>query len=301
MDVLTDALAALRTNRPESSLVQVSAPWGLRFSPVKGAGFHVVLQGSCWLLPPDGDPIALGPGDVVFLHEGRGHGLADSPTASLDDFRPDSFAPPDPGGADAGVTRLLCGAYGLDQSRPHPLLRDLPSVVHLPARVGRHPSLRATIDLLGSELERPRPGSDAVVPALVDVLLLYILRSWYDERDAEHRRTGWAGAFTDPGISAALDAIHADPRHPWTLEALAGRAGMSRAVFARRFNSLVGEPPLTYLTQWRMRLAARLLRETKLSLAAVGEQVGYTSAFAFAKAFKRELGTAPGTYRAQNR
>ena len=107
MDVLSDALAALRTNRPQSSLVQVSTPWGLRFSPVKGAGFHVVLQGSCWLLPPVGDPIALGPGDVVFLHEGRGHGLADSPTGSLDDFRPENFAPPDPGGAEAGVTRLL--------------------------------------------------------------------------------------------------------------------------------------------------------------------------------------------------
>jgi AraC-like DNA-binding protein len=205
---------------------------------------------------------------------------------------PDSGAP---------VTRLLCGAYGLDQSRPHPLLRDLPPVVHLPARVGRHPSLRTAIDLLGSELEQKRPGSDAVVPALVDVLLLYILRSWYDEQDADHRRTGWAGAFSDPGISAALEAMHTNPRHPWTLEVLACRAGMSRAVFARRFNSLAGEPPLTYLTQWRMRIAARLLRETKLSLAAVGEDVGYTSAFAFAKAFKREFGTAPGTYRTQNR
>jgi AraC-like DNA-binding protein len=190
---------------------------------------------------------------------------------------------------------LLCGAYLLDRSRTHPLLDDLPAVLHLPARVGRHPGLRAAVDLLGDEVERRRPGADAMVTALLDVLLLQILRAWLDER--AEQPSGWAAALADGPVGSALRAVHGDPAHPWSVQELAGRAGLSRSAFARRFAALVGRPPLAYLTWWRMTLAARELRDGDAPLAAVARRVGYASEFAFAHAFKREIGTAPGAFR----
>ncbi|PRX96651.1 AraC family transcriptional regulator [Allonocardiopsis opalescens] len=296
MDVLSDAIAAMRTGRPHSSRTRFQAPWGLRFPPTEGAGFHVVLQGACWLLPPDGEPLALGPGDVVFLRKGGGHGLADDPATPLVDFRPDRADAEDPDRGRASAV-VLCGAYRLDRARPHPVLNDLADVVHLPARVGRHPSLRMAVDLLGSELERPRPGADAIVPALLDMLLLYILRAWYEDRSGEPGASGWAAAFNDPSVMAALRCVHLDPARQWTVAELAAAAGLSRAAFARRFAAAVGEPPLAYVTRWRMTTAARLLRQEDAPLAEVARRTGYTSEFAFAKAFKREFGTAPGRYR----
>jgi AraC-like DNA-binding protein len=134
---------------------------------------------------------------------------------------------------------------------------------------------------------------------LLDTLLLYMLRAWFDEQPMEVA-TGWAAALNDPPTTAALRAIHRDPAHPWTVAALAAEAGLSRAPFARRFNDLVGQPPLTYLTWWRMITASRLLRASEAPLSLVAAQVGYTSEFAFANAFKRPYGIAPGRYRRGN-
>ncbi|WP_329091422.1 MULTISPECIES: AraC family transcriptional regulator [unclassified Streptosporangium] len=314
MDVLSDALAAMRTGRPHSSRAQMRAPWRLYSEPFAGAGFHVVVQGSCRLTPPDDAPIALSVGDLVFFPHGCGHWMTDDlstpqtdiPTASLPEPRPehddesslDSDVRIDGSGAS---TVLMCGAYLMDRSRSHPLLSDLPEVIHLPARLGRHPSVRSAIDLLGTELEQPRPGADAVLPALLDMLLLFILRAWYEEQSGHDTATGWATALADPGITAALHSIHHTPDRQWTVEELGEQAGLSRAAFARRFATLLGRPPLTYLTWWRMTLAARHLRDSDAPIAVVAERIGYTSEFAFAKAFKREYGTAPGKYRRQCR
>ncbi|WP_371527055.1 AraC family transcriptional regulator [Streptomyces sp. NBC_01283] len=302
MDVLSDAIAAMRTGLPHSSRTYQHAPWGIGFAPSNGAGFHVVLQGSAWLLPAGerAEPVALGPGDVVFLAHGRGHGLASAPGVPLEEFalEADGRWPRVSRSAGEGAaTVLLCGAYQLDKARAHPLLAHLPEVVHLPARVGEHASLRAAVELLGAELADAQPGSDAVVPALLDTMLLYILRAWWlREQPAEHP-AGWAAALRDPAVTAALHAIHDDPARPWTVEELGARAGLSRAPFARRFAATVGMPPLAYLTWWRMTSAGRLLREEDLPLRQVAERAGYTSEFAFSKAFKREFGVAPGQYR----
>ncbi|MFH0522444.1 AraC family transcriptional regulator [Streptomyces sp. M41] len=300
MDVLSDAITAMRTGRPHSSRTHLPAPWGMRFAASEGAGFHVILEGSCWLLPPAGDPLALAPGDVVFLPHGRGHGIADHPATPLVEVveaRDGSWVPTEDAAPGTGpATTVLCGSYRLNRARAHPLLTGLPDVVHMPARIGVHPDLRAAVHLLGSELEQPGPGSDAAVPALLDTLLVYILRSWLHDQ-ARNAAGGWAAALSDQAVADALHAIHHDPAHPWTVAELGARAGMSRAAFARRFAAVVGQPPLAYLTWWRMTTAGRLLTSGDAPLRSIARQCGYSSEFAFAKAFSRVFGTPPGTYR----
>lgn len=227
--------------------------------------------------------------------------MTSAPGVALVDFRPARPSPATPfgrvslPGAGARAT-ILCGAYRLLRHRPHPLLRDLPEVVHLPAVPGRHPGLRAMVGLLGDELATRAAGASVVAPSLVDALLVYMLRAWLDESS---RAGGWPAALADPVTARALAAIHGDPAHAWTVERLGAEAGLSRAAFARRFTALVGEPPLTYLTRWRLTTATHLLRDTDKPLAQVAAAVGYGSAFAFAKAFRREYATTPGAYRAQ--
>jgi AraC-like DNA-binding protein len=310
MDVLSDVLAVMRTGQARSAQVTWHAPWAQQFASVPGAaGFHVILQGPCWLIQTGTDPLPLGVGDVVFRPHGQAHTLADSPSTRpttpacrsdqpgvLQRYAVDTVGVPSDTGTPATVT--LCGAYELDPALVHPLLHDLPELIHIPAHLGRHPQLRATVDLLAGELVRPGLGTDALIPALLDTLLLYILRSWLDQRPTHHT-TGWTAALSDPATTTALQAIHRDPARPWTVATLAAEARLSRAPFARRFTALLGQPPLTYLTWWRMTTAARLLRHTDAPLSSIASAVGYTSEFAFANAFKRRYGTAPGKYRRQ--
>ncbi|MFE3293554.1 AraC family transcriptional regulator [Rhodococcus sp. NPDC059234] len=308
MDILTEALGSMRTGHPSSVRTDGRAPWGLRLPAVAGAGFHVVLHGTCWLVPLEDSPlspIALSPGDVVFLRDGRGHILADHPATppvleTAQRFDPGSPIGTVSLGGDGPLTSLLCGNYYLDQRRPHPLVRQLPEVVHLQTGQGRHPELSAAVQLLGAELENPRIGSDGIVPTLIDSLLLYILRAWFEAQPSASAE-GWAAALADPAVAPALAAIHDDPAAAWSVESLAARAGLSRAAFSRRFTAFVGEPPMAYLTRWRMTTAARLLRESDAPLSAVADRAGYGSEFAFAKAFKREYGLAPGAYRREAR
>ncbi|MRH90926.1 helix-turn-helix domain-containing protein [Nocardia sp. SYP-A9097] len=294
MDVLSEVLATARTGSPASGMFVRHAPWGRAYPRIESAGFHVVLQGSCWLTRPEADPIALGIGDVVFMARGVAHELVDALGSPITE----TAGPADVRFVDGPgpVATLLCGSYQLAGDRTHPLLAELPEVVHIPSRLGSHASLRAAVDLLADELDDSRPGGDAAIPPLLDLLLLYILRAWFADA-ASSEFSGWAAAFADPGISAALRGMHENPAHGWTVESLGERAGLSRAAFAKRFTALVGEPPLAYLTRWRMITAARLLRDSDAPLASVARRTGYGSEYAFGKAFKREYGTAPGQYR----
>jgi AraC-like DNA-binding protein len=192
-----------------------------------------------------------------------------------------------------GPVEFLCGKYQLDRSRAHPLLAGLPEIVHLPAHLGRHAELRAAIDLLGGEVHGDRPGRDTAVSSLLDLLLVLMMRAWLEDDSA----TGWPHALRDPQIAAALQALHSDPGAPWRIQDLAAHVGLSRATLARRFTALTGQPPMAYLTWWRMTSAARLLRESEQPLPAIARRVGYGSPFAFSHAFKRRFGLAPGQYR----
>lgn len=289
-DVLNDAVAALTTAPALSVHIRARAPFALRFGGRRGFGFHVVVRGECLLFRDGAEPVRLLAGDVVLMPAGAVHVLADAPGAAPRDLAAERRIDRITVGGDGAETVLVSGAYQVEAGVRHPLLTGLPEVVRSSAAApGR---LRAAVELLAAEIEEPAPGGDAVVTALVDALLIYLLRAGYDGRS-----TGWTAAMADRAIGHVLRCMHSRPAEPWTIDRLAGEAGMARATFVRRFTRLVGEPPLGYLTRWRMITAARLLRRDRAPLSAVARQVGYASEFAFAKAFKREYRIAPGAYR----
>jgi AraC-like DNA-binding protein len=298
MDLIGDAVAATRAGEPRSARARFAGPWGLRFRATGGIGFHIVMQGSAWLLPADGSrPLLLLAGDMVLVARGQPHGLADDPRTPLTDVVPGQQAY---WTRDADIPRgvtptvVFGGSYWLHQVQPHPLIASLPPVIHFPARAGALTALRAVVDLLAAEMDVGGVGATAAIPALLDLLLIYGIRAWYEQADMA---TGWAAALRDPGLSRAVSLLQGHPGRPWTVQALADEAGMSRAVFARRFAALIGQTPLAYLTWWRMTRAASLLRETRQPVAAVAAHVAYESEFAFSRAFRREFGIAPGAYR----
>lgn len=301
MDVLSQMVAAMTTGRPQSFLVEGRPPWGRRFSSAPGAGIHVVLEGQTTLLPPGGEPVRLGVGDVLLLPRGAGHGLASGPDVPLIDVEHPSqryvsgpvTIGPDRLSARGPHSRMLCGTYRLDTSRQAPLLRRLPASVVLETGAGRHPELSAVVALLVRELTHSAPGGPLAAGSLLDLLLVETLRAWF----RQHPYENWAAELSDPLIADALRYLHAHPQRSWTVAELAEAVGLSRSAFARRFTDRVGQPPLAYLTSWRMLMAGRLLREENRVLADIARSVGYSSSYAFAAAFKRVHGVAPGTYR----
>ncbi|WP_375791886.1 AraC family transcriptional regulator [Actinoalloteichus hymeniacidonis] len=303
---MSEVVAVLRRGRPRSQRVTWNAPWGQHFAAVGGsAGFQVVLRGSCWLLRDSEQPVRLQTGDVVFLPSGAEHALADRIDAELaaacepgqvtDNGAVEVPASSDHAPGEKTVT--LCGAYELDLRFIHPLLAQLPPVVILQAPFDRGDPLRDAVELLGMELDRPGPGTDHFIAALLDMLFILILRACHDERVLPDQTRSWVAAIQDTGIRSALDAFHDAPGHPWTVTELARRSAMSRTAFARRFHELIGKPPMTYVTWWRMNLANALLTDTDQSMHAIAQRVGYSSEYAFAHAFRRERGIAPGAAR----
>lgn len=301
MDVVSDAISAVRLGHPSSHRVRTGGSWCARLGPYDGAGFYVVLKGSCWLLPDGGAPVSVGVGDAVLLPHGTGHVIADSPLdAAVAEKKAVPFerwlAGTGPRARpDDDETELLCGAYWLDCSHLHPLMAELPEVIHLPSRVGSHLELRAAIDLLSGELDERRPGSCIALPSLLDLLLVYVIRAWMTEATSG----AWPRVLGDPVTAAALRALHANPAAPWSNDRLAAQARVSRPTLARRFTALVGRPPMAYLTWWRLILAATQLRDTQDTLETIAGRVGYGSPYALSHAFAREFGITPGRYRAQ--
>lgn len=308
MDLLSDVVASMRSGTPGAARVEWYGSWGwwLPGDP-KVAGFLAVLSGACWMFPEDGGvPVALGPGDVLLSPHGDGYGLADTPVPpkeTLEEARPGTDGgvgrytfgdPGTPGAAPSAV--LVCGGYRLDRERSHPLLSALPTHVRLRTAEGHDP-LGRVLSGLGEETGTARPGRDALVPLLLDALLLYVLRVCLEEGAEGETHGGWARALADPGVGAALSAVHGDPARRWTVADLAEVARMSRATFARRFTALAGQPPMAYVTWWRLNSARGLLRDTDLPVDAVAARVGYGSSFAFSHAFRLAYGDPPGRYR----
>jgi len=198
------------------------------------------------------------------------------------------------GNSPDGAAMLLTGTYQLHGEIGRRLLAALPALLVLPEDAWDC----ALVPLLAEEIAKDEPGQEVVLDRLLDLLLIAVLRAWFSRPEA--RAPAWYRAHGDPVVGRALRLLHNHPAHPWTVAALAAEAGVSRAALARRFTELVGEPPMTYLTGWRLDLAADKLREPDATVGAVARQVGYGSPFALSTAFKRVRGVSPQHYRAGN-
>ncbi len=289
MDLISEVIRTVRVGSAGARLIRQTEPGGVRFPAFDGSGFHIVTHGTCWLISHD-EPVELRPGDVVLTSSGAEHGLSPVPCALQD--LPVVLMGPHPPSPGPAAFEFMCGAYRLEHQRPPQYLRALPDLIALSPDYERHPEMRALVTLLAADIAAARPGCSATLRALLDLILVQVLRQWH-ERD---NPSGWP-EVTHPGIAAALREIHENPHRRWTVTRLGEIAGMPRAAFSRLFTTAVGQPPMAYLTGWRLSRAARLLRETDASLARIAPQVGYSTEFALSAAFRREYGVSPGRFR----
>jgi len=307
MDVLTDVLETVRVVAACYGRMEATAPWGIQIRSGEDAKFHVVLEGRARLLVEGSDePIELSAGDIVALPHGHAHSLIDDPSVvtpsvaqPLEELlvcraRGDGSVFRVGGGGESAT--IVSGRFRFEDRRNNPLLSVLPPVITLKGEMGKSVRwLEPTLKFIACEAASGRPGSQTVIARLADVLFIQIVRGHLASLPANG--SGWLGALADAQIGAALGHIHQNPEQDWTVQSLASKVAMSRSAFASRFMRLVGEPPLSYVTRWRMQKAAGMLREGKQTLAEVAAQVGYDSEAAFSKAFKRAVGSAPGAYR----
>lgn len=302
-DPVGEALHRLRVAGVFYCRTEAAGPWCVDM-PAFGdcLTFHVVTEGQAWVDVPGADPVHLQAGDLALVPHGRGHVLASDlavPSLGRVDQLPQEYVTEaysvlrhDGDGPRSG---LVCGILTVDGPAARPLLELLPAVVHVPASSATTPWLGRTLELVAAELAHVRPGGEAVVTRLADVLVIQAVRAWLD---AQEPATGWIGGLRDPYVGAALAAVHRDPAHPWTVAALAHEAAMSRSAFAARFTEVVGVPAMSYVATWRMHVAADLLARGE-GVAQAAAAAGYGSAAAFSRAFTRATGRAPGSVRRQ--
>jgi AraC-like DNA-binding protein len=283
----------------------LAAPWGFGVEARGNPAFHIVTAGRCWL-EVDGEPgqIALAAGDLVLLPTGSRHWMRDEPTTPATELE-EILATTPPGqhgrmrwGGSGPRTGLLCGGFAIEGSLAHPIFRALRPVVVIRGAGGRPVAwLSATLELLSTETAPDTPGAGEVMTRLADVLLTQTLRAALNQL----KSSGEAGlpALGDQRIAAAIEVIHSQPEHRWSVGELASEVALSRSAFSARFRELVGESPQRYMTRARLTQAAALLRTTDASLAHIAASAGYGTEFSFSKAFKRTFGVAPSVYRGQ--
>ncbi|MFI0235290.1 AraC family transcriptional regulator [Streptomyces sp. NPDC016845] len=308
MDVLAGLLEGPRARGAFMIRACFEVPWSVRIADEAPLTVMVMVAGESWILPAgEGPAQRLRPGDIAIARGPDPYVCCDDPaTAPRAEIGPGQVCRPlGPAHAgryrDLGVrtwgespdgpARMLIGTYQMRGELTARLLDALPPVLVLPTEVWRCP----LTPLLAEEIGKDEPGQDVVLDRLLDLLLIASLRAWFSRPDADP--PAWYRALADPVAGPALRLIQDDPSHPWTVNALAAKTGVSRASLARRFTTAVGEPPMTYLTNWRLALAADQLRDSGLTVAAIARKVGYGSAFALSSAFKRVYGVSPQEYR----
>ena len=316
MDLLYDHLVHARAAGAVFARTVAEPPWGLRLDGSIQLAVHTVVRGRAYLwLSTPGSAVELSPGTVALVRGGPDHYIGHEPGANC--LEPEEFrarhAQAGPGGAGraSGIrqapdsaqvrdspraTVFLCGAYRFSGDVGKGLLDALPQVMTLSPAIDD--PLRDVVTLLSRELVRTEPAQQIVLDRLLDLLLVLAIRS-----DFRHSPTAppWYRASADPRLSAALQAMHENAAHQWTVSELAASSGLSRAAFARAFRQALGQAPMQYLTGWRMTLARDHLRTGDLGLAQIADAVGYGSSFAFAAAFRRHHGEPPGTWRQRER
>jgi len=315
MDALSDVLRAVRLSGAFFFDVHACAPWvaetPLGKSVVEAMfpgsdhliSYHLLIDGSCWLELDGEKPVRLSAGDIIVLPHGDTHvlcteiGMRKSPQMSM-------YRRPEAGslfparvqvGTDSGASaRFVCGFLGCDSRPYNPLLTALPRMIHL----SNH-----TSGALGEYFKfalaesRNRMGGECMLGRISELMFVDVIRRYLESLPSD--RTTWLSGLRDAYVGRALMALHADPARDWTLEALAHEAALSRSAFAERFVQFVGQPPMQYLTNWRMQLAANYLRNGNEGIAAIANRVGYDSEAAFSRAFKKSTGVPPSEWRVQ--
>jgi AraC-like DNA-binding protein len=282
-------------------------PWSLRIQDEAPLTLVAVVRGDAWIVPDDGPPARLGPGDLALVRGPDHYTVADDvatppqivihPGQQCTTLDGDSVAEAMHlgvrtwGTSIEGSTILLTGTYQTDGEISRRLVDALPQLAVLRTDQWESP----LIPLLANEIVKEEPGQQVMLDRLLDLLLVAALRAWFGR--PEGHPPAWYEANGDPVVGPALRLMQNDPAHPWTVGSLAATVGVSRASLARRFHELVGEPPMAFLTNWRMALAADLLREPAATVGGVARRVGYSSPFTFSTAFKRIYGLAPRNYR----
>jgi AraC-like DNA-binding protein len=308
MDALVGLLDGPRARGAFLLRSVMSPPWSLRIQDQAPLTLLAMLRGAAWVVPDDGEPVRLRLGEVAIARGPEPYTVADDPATPPQVVIHPGQRCTTPDGEDVtdamtwlgvrtwgndpdGSAMLLSGTYQLSGEVSRRLLEALPALLVLPADALDSP----LIALLGEEIVRDEPGQEVVLDRLLDLLLIAVLRAWFSRPDAE--APAWYQAYGDPVVGRALRVLHHNPAHPWTVATLAAEVGVSRAALARRFTELVGEPPMTFLTGWRLALAADLLRGPDATVGAVARQVGYGTPFALSTAFKRVRGVSPQQHR----
>ena len=305
MDLLADVLAVGAVRGTAGARIEAGGTWGLSWQVPSGAAFYAVTSGTAWLSLPEQEPQQLMPGDVVLLPSGTTHGLSSAPGVPP---TPSPGCHTDEAMANGSVLRLGVGevqthilgaSYEYDPTVSTQVMASLPRVLHIRAD-NAGTCLDDTVRLLSRELAHPQVAAAFVLNRLVDILLVQLLRAWLAGRPNEARGT-WLNVLTDPVVSVALAKLHQEPARAWTTECLASELTISRSTLTRRFRAVTGAAPADYLTRWRMDLAAIRLRDTDDTLEAIARSVGYTSVYAFSRAFRRSRSQAPGQFRSAAR
>ena len=317
MDALSDVLRVIRLSGGVFLEAEFTAPWCVSGkiassdckpfleAPRHVIATHFVAAGCMQLRPDNSDAIEVRAGEIVLLPHNSAHAFGSELTPTPVPVREVIQVPKEGGlgrivhGGGGGITRLLCGFLGSDTPFS-PLLSALPPVLKLNVRSTASGAwIESSFRFAASQIAAGHLGSTIVITKLSELLFVEAVSQFVASLPAERR--GWLAGLRDPQIGRALSMLHARPTEAWTAEALALEVGMSRSSFADRFSSVVGQPPMQYLALWRMHMAAQSLREGRRSVAQVGASIGYESEAAFSRAFRRQFGESPGSWRKASR
>lgn len=295
MDALSAILKASKLEAIVCSQSQLSGDWGLDVEPAGNAYFWRVSRGSCMIGLHGGPAVTMQTGDIVVIPHGARHWIArttTSPRITIAEYvqAPERFTSQEP-----AETIVAAGHFTFDEEQQHPFIKDLPHLLHITSFGIKNQEFLSHMGfLLNTELNVNKPGTQMMLKGLAEMLFISVIRAYLEQHETEK---GFLSALADPQISQALELMHAAPSQDWTAAALGKQVGMSRTLFFNRFKALVGETPLTYLTNWRINRAKEMLA-AGMDRVDVAERIGYQSEAAFNKIFKTKTGSTPAKYKA---
>lgn len=313
MDPLSDVLRAIRLTGAHFFLAECAPPWSVSAAAARTRvprilpqaehlmSYHVLLEGTCWAAMDDAAPVRMQAGDVIVFPHGDAHRMSSREGEVVfpepNPYAPDRYPHCALLGTGPVESTLLCGFFGCDSRPFNPLIDVLPRMLYMPR--AEDGWLAAFPEQTMREWRAGRAGNETLITRMAELMFIEVVRRHIES--LETGNVGWLAGLADPVVGVALARLHERPAHHWTLPDLAREVAASRSVLAERFTQLVGVPPMQYLAQWRLQLAAEKLASSSAKVAAIGAEVGYESEAAFSRAFKRATGESPAAWRAQRR